>query len=610
MKNPSDNLTHVPDSLYGQWVSSWPSALAKWSKFTRLRSPILCLTDKEAKKEGLESSFAMIRLQDQAVVINLLEVMKLGLTDYACEILSHEIGHHILAPATLTDHGRLIARMRWALPTVEQHAPMAANLYTDILINNRLQRGAGLRLADIYRKIRAGQDAGAVWTVYMRIYEILWELSKGSLGGGATDDRMEGDALLGARLLRSYAIEWLDGAGRFAALMLPYFLEDQKTQDLFESWFDTRNAAKGGEPAGLTEEDRGERDGAIHPAEDPDLGGWREVEEGGGNDDLPVDRGAEQPSRGQAREPYQYGEILRAAGIKLSDHDMAVRYYRERARPYVVPFPSRSMPRSLDPLPEGLEPWEIGQSLDDIDWMQSILQSPLIVPGMSTVQRIWGNSEGVLPRREPIDLDLYVDSSGSMTNPQQLVSYPALAGAVICLSALRAGARVQATLWSGKNQHTCTPGFVRHETEILKILTGHIGGATAFPIHLLRETYFQRKVCDRIVHIMVISDEGVTTMFDSDEKGNSGWDIAAMALKRAGGGGSFVLNLPSGWEKKKSSQYADYKAIARARDELGWNIYSVTEWDELLEFARRFSRLTYFADRKQSDQKVTEGVWP
>src|SRR6185436_16490679 len=158
------------------------------------------------------------------------------------------------------------------------------------------------------------------------------------------------------------------------------------------------------------------------------------------------------PARGQAREPFQFGEILRAAGLTISDSEAAVRYYRERARPYLIPFPSREIPESTDPLPEGLEPWDIGDALDAADWFPSVLQSPRIVPGMTTVQRVWGTTEGREPKLEPLDLDLYVDSSGSMPNPQHITSYPALAGAILCLSALRAGARVQATLWSGTNQ--------------------------------------------------------------------------------------------------------------------------------------------------------------
>ena len=38
---------------------------------TTLRAPQLCLTAKAARDEGLTGSFAMIRLQDQSVVVSL-----------------------------------------------------------------------------------------------------------------------------------------------------------------------------------------------------------------------------------------------------------------------------------------------------------------------------------------------------------------------------------------------------------------------------------------------------------------------------------------------------------------------------------------------------------
>jgi len=478
------------------------------------------------------------------------------------------------------------------LPTVEQHAPMVANLYTDLLINDRLQRSAGLRIAEVYRTLAAGGSGGAVWTLYTRIYEILWRLERGSLGGGQTDDRLEGDAWLGARLVRSYARDWLDGSGRFAALLLPHLLEDQKSARLIEKLLDTQNAGTGGDPAGLVEEEAGEREGALHPAQDPALSDLPGGEEGEAKDTMgsvPEDAPKNAASRGQAREPFQFGEILRAAGVDISDHDAAVRYYRERAGPYLIPFPSREMPQSTDPLPEGLAPWDIGEALDAADWFHSILQSPRVVPGMTTVQRVWGTTEGREPKREPLDLDLYVDSSGSMPNPQHITSFPALAGAILCLSALRAGARVQATLWSGKNQFTSTDGFVRDHESVLRVLTGYFGGATAFPIHVLRETYAARKPDARSAHILVISDDGVSTMFDSDERGHSGWDIAAMALARAGGGGTLVLNLPEEWDAPASP----YVAIRRARDKQGWNVHRVASLEELVEFARQFSRLRY-----------------
>lgn len=585
------------EALRDKWQEQWPAALEAWSRFTRLSPPRLCLTPEEERREGLAGSFAMIRLVDQAVVVSMAEVLASDVADLGVEILAHEIGHHVLAPANLTDHGRMLSRMRWGLPTLEHQAPMVANLYTDLLINDRLQRSAGLRMDEVYRRIRKQQEGsadGAVWKLYMRIYEILWRLERGSLAG-TVDDRTDGDAWLGARLIRVYSRDWLQGSGRFAALLLPHLLEDKKSQELLEKFFDTKGAAVGGEITGLTEMEPGEKEGAIHPALDPELNGestGADADTEAGEDVLPSMVPANQQARGQARQPFEYGELLRAAGVPISDHDAAVRYYREQALPHLIPFPTRELPRSSDPLPEGLEPWALSDPMDALDWMQSVLISPTVIPGVTTVQRIWGESEGVEPRKEPLDLDIYVDSSGSMANPQRLISYPALAGAIICLSALRTGARVQATLWSWKQQYTTTPGFVRDEVSILRVLTGYFGGGTAFPIHQLRDTFGPRPPEARPAHILIISDDGVDTLFQQDEKGNSGWDVSAMALEKARGGGTMVLNLAQGWEQHAAT-YPSFAAIKKARDEQGWNVHRVATWEDLVAFARAFSRQHY-----------------
>jgi hypothetical protein len=571
-------------TLHDYWASKWPQALALWSKFTRLSEPRWCFSDAEAEKEGLTESFAMIRLNDQAVVVNLALIESMHLERFALEILAHEIGHHVYAPADLTDNARMIARMRWGLPTKEHLAPFISNLYTDLLINDRLQRSGGLSEAGVYQAL-VSESSDPLWTLYMRIYEILWSLQSGTLTHGKLTDELEGDAHLGARLIRSYARDWLDGAGKFAALCLPYLLENegQAMQQLLKRWRDMQNAGAGARsvPQGLTEMDQDERESATHPALDPELSGIPRQGQAGPPKDLGVQGG----SRGQYREPFEYGEILKALGLDLSPLEAAVRYYRERAAPHLVRFPERVRPESTEPLPEGLEPWDIGSPLEDADWTESVMISPRIIPGLTTVQRVWGTVEGTQPRKEPLDLDLYVDSSGSMPNPQSTVSYLTLAGAIIALSALRAGARVQATLWSGARQFQSTPGFVNNEHAILQVLTGFIGGSTAFPLHVLRDTYQHRKPGDRPVHILIISDDGVTTMFDKDEQGNSGWDISRGALAKARGGGTMVLNLRTDWR-----QNAD---LARANAEQGWQIHVVRNWEDLLAFAKWFSQIKY-----------------
>jgi hypothetical protein len=566
------------------WQEAWPLALAHWSKFTRLHDPRLCESHVEAGKEGLTGSFAMIRLFDKSVVIDLEKVTQLGLDDYAVEILAHEIGHHVLAPSTAADHFRLLARIRRGLPTLEVHAPMIANLYTDLLINDRLQRQAGLRMVDVYARMQAGakqaaQQEDALWALYMGIYESLWKLDKGSLGGPTDNNEAEGDCWLGARLVRVYAQDWMTGAGRFAALVLPYLVKSVGGSAMATLIGDTVQAGQGSEPVGIVDIEADEVGGNIHPSRDPAITGGEPGE---------AQKHAE-PSGGQSRQPFEYGEILKAAGITLSDEAIAVRYYRERALPHLVRFPSRRQCRSPEPQLEGLEPWEMGDPLDEVDWLQSVTLSPQPIPGQTTVRRFYGEEPGTDEVYEPVDLDLYVDSSGSMPNPQQQISFLALAGAIIAMSALKAGASVQASLWSGVHECISTSGFVRNEVEILTVLTGFFGGGTAFPIHKLRDTYESRDpLKDRPAHILMISDDGIDTMFATDERGNNGWDVSARALSRAGGGGTMALNLWAG-------QKADW--MDRAVNEQGWDIHAVTDFEQLVAFARAFSQRTYGGQR-------------
>ena len=573
------------EKLITLWRAAWPQALEAWSRYTRLHDPRLCASTIEAAQEGLSGSFAMIRLLDQSVVVDLEAVYAHQLEGYAVEILAHEIGHHVLAPATASDHFRLIARIRRALPTVEAHAAMVANLYTDLCINDRLQRQAGLRMADIYQLLAMHDKNAAaksrLWTLYMRIYEHLWQIERGGLASGAIDDALDTDAWLGARLIRVYGADWMTGSARFAALLLPYLLNKKKVTALLLAWHDTGAAAEGCAAEGLHAIGDGEDDELLHPVDDPLITGDAVG--------TPAEQERNTYSRGQLREPFEYGEILKAGGVKLNDHEIAIRYYRERALPYLVPFPTRPVPRRPEPEPEGLEPWEMGDPLDQIDWLQSITLSPFVVPGVTTVRRTYDAPPSAQPEALAVDLDLYVDSSGSMPNPQQATSYTALAGAIVALSALRAGASVQVTLWSGKRQVIGTTGFVRNADQILQVLTGYLGGGTCFPLHRLRGTYASAAARARPAHILMISDDGITTMFDKDERGASGWDIAARALAAAGGGGTMALNLDPAW----NSWDGPLNVLRRARDEGGWDIHAVASLAELVAFARAFSARNY-----------------
>ena len=350
----SATTTKDLNSLRDEWLRVWPDSLALWSRFVQLHEPKWCFTTAEEKREQLSGSFAMIRLIDHSVVVSLRQVAAEGLARFAREILAHEIGHHVYCPADLTDNARLLARIRHGLPTMEHWAPLVSNLYSDLLINDRLQRLAELDIAGVYQQLGAESQA-RLWALYMRIYELLWKLPKGQLAHGDGDSRMNQDAQLGARLIRSYAHDWLGGAGRFAALCLPYVTQDDEQQlsRLLVVWSDTRCAGHGGLPDGLAEIDAAEITGAIHPAEDPDLSGIEDLEAERVAGRVPGELSGRKSVKNY-RQPFEYTELLKATGAELDERELTARYYRELAMPHLIPFPVTRLPQATDPLPEGL----------------------------------------------------------------------------------------------------------------------------------------------------------------------------------------------------------------------------------------------------------------
>lgn len=575
------------------WQRTWASATADWSRYVQLREPVWCCDVAAEEAAGLSGGFAMIRLNDHAVVVSIRQVAERGLERFAGEILAHEVGHHVYCPGDLTDNARLLARVRRGLPGCETYAPLVANLYADLLINDVLQREIGRDMLGVYRALKSEEATGPLWQWYMRIYELLWSQPPKTLTSEFVTERINQDALLGARLIRVYHRDWLSGAGRFACLALSYVAEEaERDSARFQIWCDTIHAGLGGFPEGLTEIDEDELTGIIHPAEDTQLSGLSPVDIGSG-----LARGAGRvpgaysgrKSLKTYRDPFEYGEILKAAGVELSAREIAVRYYRERALPYLIPFPERIQAAAVESIPEGHGLWDPADALEQIDWFSTLIYSPEVIPGVTTKERIYGDSPSQERQRRPLDLYLGVDCSGSMGDPAYQLSYPVLAGTVMALSALRAGASVKVVLSGEPGKSVCTEGFIRNQSALLTMLLNYLGTGYSFGIHRLAETYTDAKTYEHPSHILIVSDYDMFSMLDEYGDGRKGWDVACEAVQKCKGGATYVLQLPGfsdGLENRYSPQ------IERMRRD-GWNVHLVNSMDELLVFAREFSRIHY-----------------
>jgi hypothetical protein len=370
-------------------------------------------------------------------------------------------------------------------------------------------------------------------------------------------------------------------------LCLPYLDEDDgaQTRARLRGWLDTERSGRGGMPDGLASIDDDEDD-AVHPAFDRELSGVpddpAEVPEAPKARDAAG--GAKKKNRW--RDVGAYGDLLRALGTGDDAAAVAARYYKERALPHLVRFPARRSRRGAEPLPEGVEIWDAGSPLDRIDWIETVVRSPFVVPGVTTLERAYGESPGPEPRREPVDLYVGIDCSGSMPNPRLVTSYPALAGAIVSLSALRAGARVKVVLSGEPGQTYAMPDFSRDERAVLDVLTSYLGTGFAFGVKRLAETFEVRTPRDRAVHVLLLTDQDVFRLLDETKGGPSGWEVAKRALAAARGGGTVVLDMPPGGMAE---------GVARLEGD-GWRVHYVSGWEEVVDFARAFSRRAYEED--------------
>lgn len=567
-----------------RWREAFPAALEVWSRFTKLSEPRWCLTEQDETDEGLTGSFAMIRLNDHVVVISIRQAEALGIQEFATEILAHEIGHHVYAPGDLRDQARLMARLRQGLPTCEHFAGMVGNLYTDLLINDRLHRQAGLNIPEIYRRLAVAspnETPTRLWTFYMRTYEILWGLPSGDLAPTPFLQDVQLEAELGARLIRVYAKDWLRGAGRFACLVLRFLLD--QSAEVPQAWMDASSTSFGGEiPDGLTGFEEDELEGAIHPAFDPELTGLS-VNLNEISRDAPGSGGGRAVVGGQKndyRSPAEYVELMKSIGVEVDDVAIVARYYRERALPHVIRFPTRRNPSAVEPHPEGVDAWEPGQPLSTIDWVETAIRSPRIIPGVTTVERLFGESPGGEPSLEPIQLYLGIDCSGSMGNPGYMLSYPVLAGAVMVLSALRAKAPVMVCLSGEPGEYSQTKGFIREERTVLNTLTSYLGTGYAFGIQRLEDQFMNQPPPERPTHALVISDSDMFMMINSVPNGR---EIVAAIPRICTAGATMVLQIIPG---------ARLKEIQELRD-AGWKVHIVTNMEEVVAFATQFSRSTW-----------------
>jgi hypothetical protein len=561
----------------------WERAKRTWSKFVRLQDPSLLSNPETIKKQGMQRDIARFGLGNLRVEVNMIEMKAVGLLPFLDIVLAHEVGHHVLAPGNLLTDARLVSYVSDMFGT---SASYVVNIFTDLLINDYLYTQRGMPVDKVYKALkesadRAGKvgDADKFWALYMRIYEILWRLPKGKLAGKVPPE-IERDAKLSARVLRTYSRRWFTCIKNLAYIFKAYMPPDPTSGTLLMPVFDTVVAGEGSL----------DKIWGFASVSDEESDKPGQMNYDGALDGLFKDGRTGQGQGNQPRLPTDYINTLAYIGALdgTEVNKALIQYYTELALPHVVPFPTIDK-ATYEPIHEGTELWTAGEDLGQLDILESIKESPVIIPGVTTRKVVHGEDKGSEKQKVPIDVDIYLDASGSIGNPGYGVSYPVIASFIIALSALRAGAAVQVTSYSGTDMAMATSGFSRNKDEILRTVLHYFGDGTQFPCQIL-ERYDERPPNAPPVHILIISDDDISSMIAEYQAKNkagvmekkSGLETLKRAIEKGKAKGSLLLRLPF-------MQPATKKAIA-VLESLGFEYHNIADWKEIIEFAKQFSR--------------------
>lgn len=503
-------------------TQAWQTALQFWSTFpAAFPLPELCTDPQRLLALNLNQDLARVHLRSGQVLLNGLRLKETGLLTELPLILAHEAGHLLFSPASLLVQRKSLEILHPLLPDYVPELPHLVNLWQDLLINQRLYQVHQAQLFPLIKALCPAQPT-PLWQWVLRGYEYLWKLAPGSLIRLNSDPCLEADAADLADLVQTFQKQDLGGLTAFAKLCQSYLEQEKRPWSLSEG---TAWSA----PAPLTAAEEG-HEPVSRPNDAP--APW--------SLELPTPLATHITETGQNRHecPQDWQKFWSELGMDVSNEASTWLFYREKALPLLAPWKIPMSSPPADALPEGLKPWLLDAPVQEIAWIESLLNSPRVVPGLTTVKQRWGHEPDPSPR-EIKRLDLYLDASGSLPDPFLETAWMVLTGCVLALSALHQGWSVRVTLWSGTSEPVQTLPFSRNESAILTTLTRYLGGSTRFPLELLAERYARPQV--EANHICLLSDQGLLDSLQAEE----GLTRFQETLKQGKGGGSLFLQWPA-----------------------------------------------------------------
>ena len=264
----------------------------------------------------------------------------------------------------------------------------------------------------------------------------------------------------------------------------------------------------------------------------------------------------------EGREPAAAADPLAAIGQitagrpgseqKAFREALVARHYKRLVDQHTIDLPATAPPPDRF-LPTTLTDWNTGDDPRQIDWTASVLTSG----AMAAVRPLRRDLEPEPPDEGTVGavaVEIYLDTSGSMPNPQAALNTMTLAAQILSASALRAGGKVRGIIYS---TDAVVSEWMYDEEAARRFFLFYAGGGTRFPFATLARLTDERKDAIRVV------------ISDADFLHNLGHEPGAREHLSRGIAGSrrFValLALAASWHKNVVEAFGSLLAMPALR---------------------------------------------
>jgi len=392
-------------------------------------------------------------------------------------LLDHAVSHYLYCPWDLSTHLKLYGEAKKVLKDKEM-AQRATDCFLDVVADTFCMAKKNSPITLIYRHCERGPLQEAIHSLLQRIWGV-------DLGVDGFED-------LSRKLSRLPYLDrakWRDTVRRFARAIQP-LLEQEKQQ-------------------------RGINTPSSTGSHSLDQYSYKELE-----------KGLQELAQDSAR-PKEFKQIVKDFEKELQEalksargmmglgsgnsFDADILYYMKLAENYSLPVRKTPMEKSGALYPHHHTPWEVGSPYQDVDPWTSFGK---IMPGIT---QIWKRTEGkVFGREEGVpDCVVMIDSSASMADPKEHLSYAVLGAACACDAYLRNEARVAVYNFSDASSGGKRLLAFSHEREeIYRAICHYFGGGTRILIEDIEEIQSSYKVGPQgsSPDIFLITDMQITNL--------------------------------------------------------------------------------------------------